>query len=666
MKKSVVFLLVLLLLLQHCLLPAMAAEDANLVLASSDTANYKIVCSEAASEVEITAAQTLADYLHRISSAEFEIIRDTSPASDKEILVGRTDRPESAEALHGADLGEDGVCLAAMGKKLVVTGGEKRGALYAVYTLLEDYFGCRWFTSTLTVVPKNSEPTIPANLNYTYVPCFRLRQTYWRFSTTDAEFCVAHKLDSCHTEVPEEMGGVNSEYNVYGCHSLGIIVPQSLFETHPEYFGADENGIRNADMQPCLSNPAVVELGIAYAKDFFATHPDNKVLSISLIDCKNPCQCAECAAFDAAHGAKKSASLLNYVNTVARAIESEYPDCYIATLAYQYAQTPPEGLTVRDNVVIRLCNIGTCVMHDLDDPDCADNVQYNSDMNGWSALTENIYIWNYSTDFEGYYKLHPNVGTMQARFRYFRDHNVIGIFDQGIGENIVPAELHELKTYLSAQLLWNPDTDVERHIREFCAAYYGAAGEDVVKFIELFEKYAHGWNICSNTDGHLGCYGGGFSTRNGTSLNAADIQILNALMRQIKSNLLTEKQMQRITGFELSWRFFKLVVNKDEFNWLSPFADPLEASAQLYDDMNAYGVKYLAESGQIPVGDEYSPNFCTCPIYWFSDMSERAQVFQLQAKFYPVINRLMRHLFPVMRLFNGIFDQSDGRYDLPC
>ncbi len=209
----------------------------------------------------------------------------------------------------------------------------------------------------------------------------------------------------------------------------------------------------------------------------------------------------------------------------------------------------------------------------------------------------------------------------------------------------MPAELHELRTYLSAKLLWNPDTDVERHIREFCNAYYGEAGEDIIKFINLFEKYARGWNAAMCSEGHLDCYGGGFSTQNGTSVSALNIRKLDKLAKQIKAHELTDEQARRVYGFELSWRFFKCVVCKGEFNWFSPYANPMEASEQLYNDFGEYGVKYLMESGRVPVGEEYSPNFSTRPIYWFSDMSERAPDFQIQAKLFPVINIIIRRLF---------------------
>lgn len=641
MKKIIsVILSVLLISSLLCTIPSASGSD-TIKLTENGSALYTIVYSQSAPETEKTAAQTLEKYLEQICGADFTVTTDSSEEREHEILVGHTSRSESAEALNGKDFGEDGVRIATLGKKIVLTGGVKRGALYALYTLLEDYFGCRWFTSELTVVPENRNPTLPANLNYSYVPCFRLRQTYWRFSTANAEFCVAHKLDSCHTSVPESMGGTNPQYNVSGVHTLSSIVPAELFGEHPEYFGEDGSGIRSTDIQPCLSNPEVLSRGIAWAKEFFATHPQNKVLSISLIDCKNPCKCPECKAFDDVHGGVDSASLLNYVNKVAKAIAPEYPDCYIETLAYQYAQTPPENMTVEENVVIRLCNIGTCVLHDIDDPNCPDNVAYCENMEHWSSMSKNIYIWNYSTDFDGFYKLHPNFSTLQQRFQYFRDNNCVAVFDQGIGEKIEPAELHELRTYLSAKLLWNPDTDIQTHIREFCAAYYGDAAEDIVKFIGLFEEYVRGRNMYTFTECHLGCYGGGLSSLNGTSLTCCNVKELDKLMNCITAHEMTEEQSHRTKGFELSWQYFKRVTNAGEFNWFSPIADPLEASRQMYNDFESYGVKYLAESGNIPVGSEYSPNFATYPNYWFADMSERAPVFRFQAIFYPIINKVL-------------------------
>ena len=118
---------------------------------------------------------------------------DDAAETEKEIVVGATNR----DAILGIDRGgmdDDAVLIRTLGSRLFLTGGVQRGAIYAVYTFLEDWLGCRWFTHELTVVPEKETVEIP-EIDYFYTPCFGYRTTYWLFSTAYPDFCAAHKLN---------------------------------------------------------------------------------------------------------------------------------------------------------------------------------------------------------------------------------------------------------------------------------------------------------------------------------------------------------------------------------------------------------------------------------------------------------------------------------------
>ncbi len=468
MKKAIsVALSFILAVLMVC--PAFAANS-GIVLANNGITAYSIVVSVTASETEITAANTLANYLNQMTSAKFDIITDAMPSCDYEIVVGITNR-EDVNPVDRSELGDEGVRIFTDGKKLFLTGGEVRGAIYAVYTFLEEFLGCRWFTKSVPitpdvgdciVIPEVSELVID-EIDYTYVPPFVLRQTYWMFSTMHQDYSVAHKLHGMMAGIPENMGGIPTDKVINGVHTMGWIITADMFAEHPEYFGMDESGTRQANRQPCYSNEDVLNITIAAAKAHFSQY--ESIFSVSQNDNQDFCRCSECVAFNNAHGGVDSASMLNFVNKVAAAVKEEYPDMMVETLAYQLTETPPTGLTIEDNVVIRLCPIQTCVLHDLDDASCPDNKEFDTNLTGWANLTENIYIWDYSTNFQYIYAFFPNITSIQGRYQYFRDRNVVAVFDHGCGEDIIPAELHELRTYLVCKLLWNPDTDIEMHIK---------------------------------------------------------------------------------------------------------------------------------------------------------------------------------------------------------
>lgn len=657
MKRILPLLLTALLLFSLTAPAAPAAAEAAspaLTLASGGGTEYTIVIGRDASPVEEKAADILADYLERITSAEFPVVRDTGPARDKEIAVGVTDR-EAAAPVDRPAMGDDGVRIFTSGEKLFLTGGEKRGALYAVFTFLEDFMGCRWFTKALpgvpasedlTVVPEKETLTID-DIDYTYVPPFVLRQTYWMFSTMYADYSAEHKIQGMMAGLPEELGGNNPENSINGVHTIGWIITPDMFASHPEYFGCDDSGNRSVDRQPCFSNEDVFRITLEAAKNHCRTY--ESVFSVSQLDGRDFCRCEKCSAFNAAHGGVDSASMLNFANRIAAEVKKEIPGARIETLAYQGTEAPPTGLAVEDNLIIRVCPIGTCVLHDLDDRRCPSNARFDKNLTGWAKLTKNIYVWDYSTNFQYIYALFPNIHSIQNRYKYFRDRNVIAVFDHGCGEDTVPGELHELKTYLVCELLWDPDTDVDRHIKEFCEAYYGEAAPDVIEFINYFEKKVGGIRPRALKTCHMGCQDGGESLENNSSLNEINVHKLDKILKKAASRALTERQAKRLYGLELSWRFFKNATFAGEFNWLVPGTNPAGEAKKLYEDMKAYGVTHLAEAGALPLNDT-EPNFSVTPTFWYHDANDLPLMTKIGSVIYPVLNRLLRIIFPLARI----------------
>lgn len=643
MKKFVSFAMALLLAVL-LLLPSYADIENEIILADNGLTEYSIVISENASAVEKNAAEILADYLYKISAAEFEIVTDATSNGEKEIVIGVTNRDTEIN-IDRTDYHDDGVRILTAGNKLFLTGAEKSGAIYSVYTFLEDWLGCRWFTTELTVIPENPRISIEP-IDYEYVPCFRLRQTYWAFSTASAEFCSAHKLHGVMSYVTDELGGCSLEYAVNSVHTLQWMVTRDMFDEHPEYFGCDDKGNRSLNRQPCLSNENVLQLAVDSALNFFSQN--SNVFSISQNDGMAFCQCDKCKVFNKAHGNTDSASMINFVNKVAEKVRETYPDARFETLAYQDSLTPPENLQIDDGIVIRMCPINGCVLHDFGDPLCRENRIFANAIEGWKNLTDSIYIWNYSTDFQYYYAIFPNITTLQKRYQYFRDNNVIAVFDNGCGENMVPGEFHELKTYLVLKLLWDPDTDIERHISEFCAAYYGEAGPDVVEFIKQFEKSVKGYKPFAFSFAHMTCQDGGEALENHTALTEAEIRKLDKIMTSAENKNLTADEARRLEGLSISWRFFKCGTFAGEYNWLSFRNDPEAESAKLYEDMKNYGIRFLSEGGGVPFTDA-APNFKVRPTWWFSEKSNIPTSVQTESIILPFINKLLRS-FNIFRL----------------
>jgi len=90
-------------------------------------------------------------------------------------------------------------------------------------------------------------------------------------------------------------------------------------------------------VQRCLSNPDLMKLAIDRVRQWLKEHPEATIIDISQNDTGNWCQCPQCKALDDAEGSP-SASILKFVNTIAEALEGDYPQIRFETLAYQYSR----------------------------------------------------------------------------------------------------------------------------------------------------------------------------------------------------------------------------------------------------------------------------------------------------------------------------------------
>ena len=240
--------------------------------------------------------------------------------------------------------------------------------------------------------------------------------------------------------------------------------------------------------QPCLTDEAVYQKVLGNVKAWLRANPNAKIVSVSQNDSAAEhlgCQCANCRAIDEREGTPMG-SLLTFVNRIAGDIKDEFPNVYVDTLAYRYTRQAPKTIKPADNVIIRLCSIECCFGHALDDESCERNAAFKKDIEEWSAICDNLYIWDYTTNFMYYLAPFPNLGVLRANVKFYKDHHVIGMFEQGNFQS-TSGEFGELRAYLLAKLLWNPDMSEEeyqRHMNEFLQDYYGAGWEHIRSYID--------------------------------------------------------------------------------------------------------------------------------------------------------------------------------------
>jgi hypothetical protein len=468
------------------LLFASVPAQAKLTLASKGKTDYQIVVPAAAIPSERYAAEELQKYLEKMTGAQFPIVTDKEKARSKEILLGDNARLRQVEPkLNCGNLATDGFYLRTHGKRLIIAGSKPRGTLYGVYTLLEEKLGVRWFTPELEHVPRTEELSLTP-LDETRNPALEYREVFWTEMMRDADFAAKHRLNGNHYKLAEKHGGRFVVYYPF-VHSFDSLIPQDLFKEHPEYFPMIKGERKGGYVQRCLTNPDVLKLAIERVRQWIKDNPQATIISVSQNDTINNCQCEKCKALDDAEGSP-AASLLQFVNAIATDIELDYPNVRIDTLAYQYTRKPPKTIKPRRNVIVRLCSIECCFAHPLDTCTSPENRRFRDDIIAWQPVAPLLYVWDYTPNFAHYQQPFPNFDALQPNVQFFVNHNVKGLFEQGNYSGGGNGELGPLRAYVLAKLLWDPQTDAQRHITEFVNAYYGQAAAKFRAYLDLLQQ----------------------------------------------------------------------------------------------------------------------------------------------------------------------------------
>lgn len=427
-------------------------------LVTDGSSKYKIVISKKADSLDKKAAGVLQEYIFEISTTRLPIATDDQIPEAYEICIGKTNRTPIKENFK-----YDGFIIKTIEKRLFIYGDADRSSLYGVYHFLDSYLGCRKFTPALKYIPKQSTITFKTIYDLQN-PQFSFRQVYYP-GQYDEEYKAWHKLNL-----------LEEDWGLWG-HSFDKLLPaKQYFKTHPEYF-ALVNGERKAT-QLCLSNPDVLNIVSEHLGREIKAHAEKKIWSVSQNDGFGYCTCDQCKAIDKKYGGPQG-SVINFANKIA----TRYPDQTISTLAYLYSKHPPQNLKPAKNLSILLSSIDVNRAKPIEtNPGSSSFV---NDVKGWTAISQNVMIWDYVVQFTNYVSPFPNLNSIQANMNYFGKSGLNGAFIQGT-ENTF-GEFAAYKTYALAKLSWEPKADLTQDLSDFLIHYYGKAAPFIKQYQEMLQ-----------------------------------------------------------------------------------------------------------------------------------------------------------------------------------
>jgi hypothetical protein len=422
-----------------------------------------IVIPETSGETERRAAEILRTSILKMTGVDLAVRTALRPGGPGVAALGfpETDLPPGvAPSLRS--LRPDGFLITTSTANLYIAGGGGKGAIYGVVHLLEKYFGCRRYSPAAEVFPARNDLFVGCLLEVDN-PVNEVRIVNGDFAL-DPDY-----RDWMRIHDHRELYGAG-----YYVHTFQKLIPwQVYFDARPEYF-ALMNGKRIID-QPCLTRPEVFDIAVAKLREEMAAQPDKAIWSVSQNDNFSYCQCPECLKVIEEEGSP-AGPIIRFVNRVA----ALFPEKTISTLAYQYSRTAPRLARPVPNVEIMLCTIELNRSRPIaEDPSSASFVR---DIEDWSRICGNLYLWDYTVNFSHYVSPFPNLHVLGPNIRFFVDHGVHKHFQQ---TNTSPGhEASELKSYLLARLLWDPRIDIGAATKDFLDGYYGKAGPHMRRYFE--------------------------------------------------------------------------------------------------------------------------------------------------------------------------------------
>ncbi len=550
--------------------------------ASNTAKNSAIVISADASDTERYAAQELSGYLSALDGNDYPIIPDDRPFAGFKFCIGETSAYDTSDMTGKA---ADSYVIAPFQNGLAIYGAGSRGTVYGVFSFLEDFCGYRCYTPESGFVSTSGKMELPEE-KIEYNTYFAFRSTDWRSGWTPL-YCVANKLNSnLHGAVTHEQGG-NIPYLSGSSHTLSTVFCSSdkYFESHPDYFALHEG--ERVPSQLCLTNEdvykIVLEEVLRLLKDRHDPDADLQIISLSQADNPVYCECDACKALDDANGSH-AGSLLTFVNRIAKAVKaSGYDNVEIDTLAYMHTRKAPSAVVPEDNVIVRLCTFECCFSHPLDDPDCPSNQELMKDLEDWSDICKNLYIWDYTTNFAFTLGVFPDFHILQKNMQCFYEHGIRGVYEEGnYYVYLCDTEFGDLRTYLIAKLLEDPYCDFEANMLDFCRYFYGEGGESVKAVID---------ELTANINGHVTIYS---SMGDSFSMDEEEAEKIDLLWDAAEAASGDDPDaLAAIERSKLSWRYVKAVLGLREFG--GTLEENRNAREEFHRDLISHEVQMINE-----------------------------------------------------------------------
>lgn len=274
---------------------------------------------------------------------------------------------------------------------------------------------------------------------------------------------------------------VDRDWGIWG-HNFRNVFANSL----PSNSIALVNGKRDED-QFCFSATETIDAVRSYIA---GTHGvDNRELLRFMIapnDNDKVCTCSGCVKLgNTARNA--TPAVANLINILAK----DFPMDYFYTIAYRSTKEAPHT-RIAKNAGVFLTTIDLPKSPFLNSQD-ASVQQFSNLLYTWKQKTDNIYLWDYISNFDEYLVPFPMLLRVKEQLAYFKELGVDGFFMNGSGYDYSPFD--DVKTYVLSALMVNPQLSVSKLVDQYHRRFYPITSSILSDYFMLLENKMYEENM---------------------------------------------------------------------------------------------------------------------------------------------------------------------------
>lgn len=301
----------------------------------------------------------------------------------------------------------------------------------------------------------------------------------------DRKGWMFERWDTDGARIAEEAGrrGMTLQF---GGHHLPSLVPREQFEHHPEWFPL-RNGVRDARYNVCTASASLRAYLAERVELFLARFPGADVFHFWGDDIRGGgwCECGDGC------GPTPSDQALFATNLIAETVARIAPVAQVAHLAYHDTLEPPTVARPRDNVALLFAPRERCYAHGI----AADTCGRNRDQY-WRPFTRlldlfrrepgRVHVFEYYSDailFKGLAPTHLDV--LPADAEAYRAAGVSNMQNLMVGDR--PWIGPPWHGWWTARCLWDERADAQSELARFCEAAYGEDAPALRRYYERAE-----------------------------------------------------------------------------------------------------------------------------------------------------------------------------------